>query len=193
MGTSLLLSSPHPHWWRDDAVPFGSSWPPRHRQTRADDFGLYERATRAYRPWTVTLESVLAQAERKLGSRKAVLDAIAVSRQRFHSAMRGGPPLHIERLLRLALVAGADPLETLRAGGRIRFAELLEEAAKPRLGETTITQRALLREFERLSEPTQNLIMQLVGGLAAERDEQVRLSSQPNLADRIGEQSDDGV
>jgi hypothetical protein len=116
----------------------------------------------------LSLESVLAQAERKLGSRKAVLAAINVSRQRFHSAVRGGPPLHIERVLRLALVAGTDPLETLRAGGRARFADLLEEAARPRLGETTTTQRALLREFERLSLPAQALIMQLVGGLVAE-------------------------
>lgn len=170
----------HPRllWWHDDAsrVSWRSRLPAR--QTHADDFGVYERAAHGYRPWAVTLESVLDQAERKLGSRKAVLDAIAVSRQRFHSAMRGGPPLHIERLLRLALVAGADPLETLRAGGRTRFAELLEEAAKPRLGETTITQRALLREFERLSQQTQNLIMQLVGGLAAERDEQIRSLAQ---------------
>lgn len=70
--------------------------------------------------------------------------------------------------MRLALVAGTDPLETLRAGGRARFADLLEEAAQPRLGETTITQRALLREFERLSQPAQTLIMQLVGGPVAE-------------------------
>lgn len=118
---------------------------------------------------SVTLESVLALAERRLGSRKAVFDAIAVSRQRFHSAMRGGPPLHIERLLRLALAAGADPLETLRAGGRSRFADLLEEAARPRLGDTTITQRALLREYQQLSTHTQGLILSLFGGLAAER------------------------
>lgn len=116
----------------------------------------------------LTLEALLALAERKLGSRKAVLAEMAISRQRFHSAMRGGPPLHIERLLRLALVAGADPLETLRAGGRTRFAELLEEAARPRLGETTITQRALLREYQQLSTHSQGLIMALVGGLAAE-------------------------
>lgn len=122
----------------------------------------------------LTLEAVLAQAEHKLGSRKAVFDAIAISRQRFHSAMRGGPPLHIERLVRLALTAGADPLDTLRAGGRARFAALLEEAAKPRLGETSIPQRALLREYQHLSDTTQRLIMDLVGGLAAERAHDAR-------------------
>lgn len=117
----------------------------------------------------LTLETLLALAEQRLGCRKAVFDAIAVSRQRFHSAMRGGPPLHIERLLRLALTAGADPLDTLRAGGRAGFAELLEEAARPRLGDTTIPQRALLREYQQLSTQTQRLIMDLVSGLAAER------------------------
>lgn len=133
----------------------------------------------------LSLESVLAQAERKLGSRKAVLAALNVSRQRFHSALRGGPPLHIERLLQLALVPGTDPLETLRAGGRARFADLLEEAARPRLGETTITQRALLREFERLSEQGQALIMQLVGGLVAEREALARRTWMTReLADR---------
>lgn len=116
----------------------------------------------------LTLEAILALAERKLGSRKAVFYTIAISRQRFHSAMRGGPPLHIERLLHLALLAGADPLETLRAGGRARFANLLEEAARPRLGDTTIPQRALLREYQRLSPHIQRLVMGLVSGLAAE-------------------------
>lgn len=116
-----------------------------------------------------TLEALLTLAERKLGSRKAVLAALAVSRQRFHSAMRGGPPLRIERLIRLALAAGADPLETLRAGGRGAFADLLDEAARPRFGETTIAQRALLEAYQQLSRHVQGLIMWLVSGLAAER------------------------
>lgn len=114
-----------------------------------------------------TLEALLALAERRLGSRKAVFATLAVSRQRFHSAMRGGPPLRIERLIRLALAAGADPLETLRAGGRAAFADLLEEAARPRFGETTIAQRALLDAYQQLSRHVQGLIMWLVSGLAA--------------------------
>lgn len=147
-----------------------------------------------------TMESLLAQAERKLGSRKAVLAAVGVSRQRFHSAMRGGPPLHIERLLRFAQVAGADPLETLRAGGRRRFADLLEEVARPRLGETTISERALLRQLDRLSAETRALIMHLVSGLVAEREGFVRRASMMRIHEQnvppsapAAESTDDGA
>lgn len=117
----------------------------------------------------LTLETLLVLAARRLGSRKAVFYTIGISRQRFHSAMRGGPPLHTERLLRLALAAGVDPLDALRAGGRGAFADLLEEVARPRLRETTVPQRALLDEYAHLSRHTQGLVMGLVSGLAAER------------------------
>ncbi len=85
--------------------------------------------------------------------------------------------MHVERLLRFALIAGADPLETLRAGGRRRFADLLEEVARPRLGETTISERALLRQLDRLSADTRALIMHLVSGLVAEREGFIRQAS----------------
>lgn len=114
----------------------------------------------------ITLETVVDRAARRLGCRKALFTKIGISRQRVHSAVRGGPPLHVERLLRLSIEAGADPLETLRAGGRTRFAELLEEAARGRLGETSVSERALLREYRRLTAEAQAAVGHLIADLA---------------------------
>jgi hypothetical protein len=56
----------------------------------------------------------------------------------MESFLRGGPPLRLERLLRLALIADLDPSDVFRAGAR---AALADSRAAPwwgcrRLGDT---------------------------------------------------------
>jgi hypothetical protein len=116
-----------------------------------------------------TLAALLNLADAKLGSRHAVLLAIPVSRQRLDSAMRGGPPLRAERLLRLALIADVDPAEALRAGGREPLATLLDAAYGPERGGVTAPQRSLLRRFDALGHDAQRLAVRLVAALAADR------------------------
>lgn len=118
----------------------------------------------------VTLDVLLALADAKLGSRKAVMKTLSVSRQRLYSAAHGGPPLRAERLIRLSLVTGVDVGEALRAGGQHRLADLLDEAYEFRLGDTTPTQRALLRTFGRLPVGTQQLFTRFMEGLAEQQE-----------------------
>jgi hypothetical protein len=93
-------------------------------------------------------------------------DALAISRQRLHSAMAGGPPLRFERLIRLAMYIDVDPSEALRAGGRAAEADLIELAYATRLEGATTYQRALLRELGRFPQPLQQAALDFLRRIA---------------------------
>jgi transcriptional regulator with XRE-family HTH domain len=65
----------------------------------------------------LTFASLLARAEEKLGSKKAVREWLNISGQRLSDAARGGMPIRSERVVRLALVVGVEPTDALRASG----------------------------------------------------------------------------
>lgn len=98
----------------------------------------------------LTYQGIVALAERNLGCRKAVLEQVQISRQRLAQAMAGGPPLKIERLVKLATIARVHPFDVLRAGGRGRFADSLEEALRPEVGPLSAIEREMLTELAKL-------------------------------------------
>lgn len=116
----------------------------------------------------MTFNDLIALAEAKLGSREALLRALNnLSRQRLQSALAGGPPLRSERLLSLALAAEFDPIEVLHAGGRHQLADAWKLVQGRQNEPVTISQRALLRDFEQLSAGHQGVVRQLARGLVS--------------------------
>ncbi len=115
----------------------------------------------------MALARIVLLADERSGSRTMTCDPLAISRQRLHSAMRGGPPLRFERLIRLGMYVGVDPSEALRAGGRAEVADLIEEAYARRLEGTTTYQRALLRELGRFPEPLQQAAIEFFRRIVA--------------------------
>lgn len=106
----------------------------------------------------MTLKALVDLAAEKTGGPKALRAEVRISRQRLHSAMNGGPPLHAMRLVHLALAAGVDPVDALRCGGRSDFASLLERALC-RSAELTPTHRLWLQAFQRLPEDDQRCLL----------------------------------
>lgn len=113
----------------------------------------------------MTLATLVRVAEKKRGSQKAVLAALCVSRQRLHSAMRGGPPLHAVRLVRLALASEVDPLDALRAGGRGEFADLLEQGSLSISG-LKAPERSVLRTYRLLPRRDQRALRRWMAAIA---------------------------
>jgi hypothetical protein len=116
---------------------------------------------------SLTLNGLLALADQRLGSRKAVMRTLQVSRQRLYSAGHDGPPLRAERLVRLAVVTGVAPGEALRAGGQHVLAALLDDALREHMPEATTPQRVALRHLDNVSAALQRAIEQLQRSLAS--------------------------
>lgn len=72
--------------------------------------------------------------------------------------------------MKLGLIAGVEPLDALRAGGREELAALLAAADDVRTTDATADQRALLHGFSRLTERMQALVLHLMRELAAKED-----------------------
>jgi hypothetical protein len=118
---------------------------------------------------SLTFADLIARADRALGGRAAVLRALPLSRQRLQSALHGGPPLRAERLVRLAVITGVDVCKTLRATGRTRLADLLDEAYGFRFADATPIQRLILRDLATLPIGVQDALLVLVEALAADQ------------------------
>lgn len=114
----------------------------------------------------MTLARIVELADERSGSRKMTCDEFAISRQRLHSAIAGGPPLKFERLIRLGMYVDIDPSEALRAGGRAAVADLIEQAYAKRLEGTSTYQRALLQELGRFPEPVQQAALDFLRRIA---------------------------
>lgn len=130
----------------------------------------------------MTLSELVDRACARLGGRQAMYDKLAVSRQRVHSAIRGGPPLHFERLLRLAIAAGVDPSEALRVGGRESTADLIEEAYGPLLDGASLYQRVLLHELDHFPPEVHRATVDFLRQIADARE-----LAQPACSERPGD------
>lgn len=118
----------------------------------------------------LTLSGLLALADKKLGSRKETRARLGgISTQRLYSATHGGPPLRSERVVRLAVIAGIEPTDALRAGGHATLAELLEEAYLARLKDITLEDARLLVEWRRLPASAQDVVRSMVSVLASQQ------------------------
>jgi hypothetical protein len=113
-----------------------------------------------------SLDRMFDEAAKKLGSHKATLKALGVSRQRVYSAIHGGPPLRVARLLQLGLLANVEPVTTLRAGGQDDVAALLDRALSPRDADITPAERCLLRAVRELPPPLRAAVVTHVNSLA---------------------------
>jgi hypothetical protein len=103
-----------------------------------------------------------------LGSKNAVRELLKISSQRLSDAARGGMPIRSERVIRLALVAGVEPTEALRAGGHESLATLLEEAYLPRLNNITTEGGGLLALLRSLSADSQRIVRDMARVLASQ-------------------------
>jgi transcriptional regulator with XRE-family HTH domain len=166
--TSELLK----HGWLTPTIPSKRTTRPRSQRRRTDlDGGNMspegEGRSRVDDKPDFTFSTLLRIAEQKLGSKKAVRERLRISAHRLRDAAVGGPPIRAERVVLLALCAGVEPTDALRAGGHEWLASLLEEAYLARLTSTTPEQAEWLTNLGRLSVDMQGHVRGMVRALAA--------------------------
>src|SRR5262249_53337607 len=98
-----------------------------------------------------SLSELLNQALKRAGSRRALADAMDLSRQRLSRILRGeGYPPSAESLLRLARAQDLDPAGLLRAAGHDGLVELLADTYGAPDERLTATDRRWRRLREQL-------------------------------------------
>lgn len=96
------------------------------------------------------------------------MTALSMSAQQLRDATQGrDPSLSAECLVHLALLAGIDATDALRAGGQEELADVLAEVfAKGKRRQPTIEERALLKGLDALSETARQHVEALISELA---------------------------